>query len=69
MNALEDMIDVSDVLNELLTLERRRRALTQRVHIESVPILQARATILQLASPALLAAVAAERALQALYMR
>ena len=60
---LENVVDVRRILDEFLPVQRVRMPALYDVQIEAVPVLQTRATVLQFATPALRAAVAAERAL------
>ena len=63
---LENVVDVRSVLNQLLPVQRVWMPALHDVHIKAVPVLQTRAAVLQFATPALRAAVAAERALESL---
>ena len=60
---LENVVNVGSILDEFLPVQRARMPALHGVHIEAVPVLQTRAAVLQFATPALRAAVAAERAL------
>ena len=60
---LENVVDVRRILDEFLPMQRVRMPALHDVHIKAVPVLQTRAAVLQFATPALRAAVSAERAL------